>query len=294
MKKALSILLILSMLMTCITAFASVETEDRLVSLSNKTIKSVLNKNGYKGWKLYQPSSRETGINTSSGSFLKTIDLYAVVATKDDEIHLIVLQKRNNKWEINTVSNKAITRNGFRLFCFSMDENVSSEDETLYFYFDFADAEDKVYTLRLDMSLRFPTYFRFLGLPGEDTDNGHIYHEIIMDYDRNFTFELDVFGGGYREYISVEPWHQYHFGVNEFSLAEMPLSILDLTKPATVKAGSGQVGLYRYPMDSGKPVRFLNEGDSVKIVRLEYGSDNWMIVCVEDEVYFAPGVSFEY
>jgi hypothetical protein len=115
-----------------------------------------------------------------------------------------------------------------------------------------------------------------------------------MDYDRNFTFELDVFGGGYREYISVEPWHQYHFGVNEFSLAEMPLSILDLTKPATVKAGSGQVGLYRYPMDSGKPVRFLNEGDSVKIVRLEYGSDNWMIVCVEDEVYFAPGVSFEY
>ena len=254
----------------------------------------MLDKNGYKGWKLYQPGSRETGTDTSSNSFLKTIDLYAVVAVKDDETHLIVLQKRKNKWEINTVSNKAITREGFRLFSFSMDENVSSEDETLYFYFDFADAEDKVYTLRLDMSLRFPTYFRFLGLPGEDTDNGHIYHEIIMDYDRNFTFELDVFGGGYREYISVEPWHDYQFGVNEFSLAEMPLSIPDLTKPAVIKSGAGHVGLYRYPMDSGEPVRFLNDGDSAGIVRLEYGRDNWMIVCVGDEVYFAPAVSFEY
>ena len=96
MQNALSILLTLSLLLICVTAFASVETEDRLVSLSNKTIKSVLNKNGYKGWKLYQPRSRETGINTSSGSFLKTIDLYAVVATKDDEIHLIVLQSGNN------------------------------------------------------------------------------------------------------------------------------------------------------------------------------------------------------
>ena len=90
-----------------------------------------------------------------------------------------------------------------------------------------------------------------------------------MDYDRNFTFELDVYGGAYRESVSVEPWQHYQFGIEEFSLADMPLSILDLTKPATVKAGTDKAGLY-------------------------YGRGHWMIVCDGDNVYYAPSDLFEY
>ena len=293
MKRTLSLFLALLLILACAAASAYEETEDRLEPLSNKTIKSVLNQNGYKGWKLYQPESRETGINTSSDSFLKRINLYAAVAMKDDDAHLIVLEKEKKKCNIKVISDKALTRKDFRLFSFSMDENVG-DAETLYFYFDFADPEDKVYTLGLEVSQRFPTYFRFLQLPGEETENGHIYHEIIMNYDRDFTFELDVFGGGYREYIGVEPWQPYQFGLDEFSLAEFPLSIPDLTKPAAVKVGVGKAGLYRYPSDNSEPVRFLNEGDTVGIVRLEYGDDYWMIVCDGTDVYFAPGTSFEY
>ena len=115
-----------------------------------------------------------------------------------------------------------------------------------------------------------------------------------MDYDRNFTFELDVFGGAYRESVSVEPWQQYQFGIEEFSLADMPLSIQDLTKPATVKAGANKTELYRYPMDNSEPIRMLNEGESVNIVPLEYGRGHWMIVCDGDNIYYALSELFEY
>lgn len=294
MKRIFSLFLILFLIMSCIGAFASGETKDRLMPLSNKTIKSILEKNGYKGWELYQPSSRETETNTSSKSFLSKIDQYSIVAMKKGQTHLIVLQKRNSNWEMDVISDKAIARDGFRLFSFSMDENIGSGDNTIYFYFDFADAEDGVYTLRLDLSLQFPNYFRFLSLPQKKADSGYIYQEIVMDYDRNFTFELDVYGGAYRESVSVEPWQHYQFGIEEFSLADMPLSILDLTKPATVKAGTDKAGLYRYPMDHDEPIRMLSEGELVNIVPLEYGRGHWMIVCDGDNVYYAPSDLFEY
>ena len=74
----------------------------------------------------------------------------------------------------------------------------------------------------------------------------------------------------------------------------MPLSILDLTKPATVKAGTDKAGLYRYPMDHDEPIRMLSEGELVNIVPLEYGRGHWMIVCDGDNVYYAPSDLFEY
>ena len=294
MKRTFPLVLALILILTFIGASASVETEERRTTLSNRTLQTMLSKNGYKGWTLYQPGPREVETNTSSKSFLKKLDLYPIVAEKNGEIHLIVLRKRNSKWEIKLVNDKALSREGFRMYDFSMDENISSGAETCYYYFDYADAEDNRYCLRLDLSNRFPSYFRFLSLPGEDTESGHVYHEIVMDYDRNFTFETDISGGAYRECISVEPWQHHEFGVENYSFANMPLSIRDLTKPAAVKAGAGQTGLYRYPMDHGEPVRTLNEGEPVNIVPLEYNRDYWMIVCVGDDIYYAPADCFEY
>ncbi len=115
MKRIFSLFLILFLILSCIGAFASGETKDRLTPLSNKTIKSILEKNGYKGWKLYQPSSRETETNTSSKSFLSKIDQYSIVAKKNGQTHLIVLQKRNSSWDMDVISDKAIARDGFRI-----------------------------------------------------------------------------------------------------------------------------------------------------------------------------------
>ena len=293
-KRLCSMVLVLCLLLPCIAASASVETEERRTALSNKTLKTLLNNNGYKGWKLYQPGPREVECNTSSKSFLQKLDLYPIIAEKNGETHLILLQKRNKKWEIKLVNDKALSREGFRMYDFSMDENISSSDETCYYYFDFADENDDRYSLRLDLSNPYPSYFRFLSLPGEETENGYIYHEIVMNYDRNFTFELDFYGGSYRESINVEPWQRHEFGVEDFSLADMPLSILDLTKPATVKASSDGAMLYRYPMEQGEPIRVLYNGDAVRIVSLEYGSNNWMIVCCGNEIYFGRSELFDY
>ena len=288
MKKLCILLFILCLLLSC--AYASAETESRLTPLSNKSMTSLLNKNGYNGWKLYQPDHREEDISTSSKSFLKNIDIYPVVAVKDAETHLIVLEKKKNDWQIMLSGSKALSRDGFSLCSFSMDVSIG---DTLYFYFDFADAEDRTYTLNLELSRKFPSYFSLLSLPAEDTDSGYVHRTIVMNYDRDFDFELDLFGGAVRERIGVEPWQSYEFGVEDFSFADMPLSIRDLTKQAVVKAAPNGAGLYRYPTETVGPALVLNEGDTADIVRLEYARDHWMIVCVQDDVYFARSEMFE-
>ncbi len=288
MKKLCILLFILCLLLSC--AYASAETESRLTPLSNKSMTSLLNKNGYNGWKLYQPDHREEDISTSSKSFLKNIDIYPVVAVKDAETHLIVLEKKKNDWQIMLSGSKALSRDGFSLCSFSMDVSIG---DTLYFYFDFADAEDRTYTLNLELSRKFPSYFSLLSLPAEDTDSGYVHRTIVMNYDRDFDFELDLFGGAVRERIGVEPWQSYEFGIEDFSFADMPLSIRDLTKQAVVKAAPNVAGLYRYPTETAGPALVLNEGDTADIVRLEYARDNWMIVCVQDDVYFARSEMFE-
>ena len=78
----------------------------------------------------------------------------------------------------------------------------------------------------------------------------------------------------------------------DFSLAEMPLSLADLTKQAVVKNTPDGAGLYRYPSETGKPIAVLREGETADIVRLEY-SDKWMIVYREGEVYYARSAVFE-
>ena len=290
MRKICALLFVLCMLVSC--AYASVETEERRSPLSNKTLVKILDNNGYKGWTLYQPGSRETDTNTSSKAFLRQIGIYPVVAVKDGETHLIILRKKGGDWKFQLASDKAVSRDGFRMYDFSMDENISSESKTLYIWFDYADAGDRRYSLELDLSDTYSSCFRYLELPGEDTDDGHIYRTIIMNYLRDFDFEVSYLGGAVQETVGVQPWQAHEFGIEDFSLAEMPLSLADLTKQAVVKNAPDGAGLYRYPSETGKPITVLREGDTADIVRLEY-SDNWMIVCMQDEVYYARSTVFE-
>ena len=290
MKRILALVFALCMLVSC--AYASVETEERRTPLSNKTLVKILEKNGYKGWTLYQPGSRETDTNTSSKAFLRRIGIYPVVAEKDGETHLVILRKKGGDWKFQLASDKAVSRDGFRMYDFSMDENISSESETLYIWFDYADAGDRRYSLELDLSDTYSSCFRYLELPGEDTDDGRIYRTIIMNYLRDFDFELSYYGGSFRETIGVQPWKTHEFGIGEFSLAEMPLSLADLTKQAVVKNAPDGAPLYRRPSETGEPIAVLHEGEPANIVRLEY-SDKWMIVYMQDEVYYARSAVFE-
>ena len=76
MKRILALVFVLCMLVSC--AYASVETEERRTPLSNKTLVKIREKNGYKGWTLYQPGPRETETNTSSKAFLRRIVLRGI------------------------------------------------------------------------------------------------------------------------------------------------------------------------------------------------------------------------
>ena len=290
MKRICALLFALCMLVSC--AYASVETEERRTPLSNKTLVKILENNGYKGWTLYQPGPCETETNTSSKTFLRRVSIYPIVAEKDGETHLVILRKKGKDWKFQLASDKAVSRDGFRMYDFSMDENISSESKTLYIWFDYADGQDRRYTLELDLSDTYNSYFRYLELPGEDTADGRIYRTIIMNYLRDFDFEVSYLGGAVQETVGVQPWQAHEFGIEEFSLAEMPLSLADLTKQAVVKNAPDGAPLYRRPSETGEPIAVLHEGDTANIVRLEY-SDKWMIVYMQDDVYYARSAAFE-
>ena len=130
MKRICALLFALCMLVSC--AYASVETEERRTPLSNKTLVKILENNGYKGWTLYQPGPCETETNTSSKTFLRRVSIYPIVAEKDGETHLVILRKKGKDWKFQLASDKAVSRDGFRMYDFSMDENISSESKTLY------------------------------------------------------------------------------------------------------------------------------------------------------------------
>ncbi len=192
MKRILTFLLAAALLLTslscALSASAAAESSDWMTKLTNKTLIQVVEKEIGKGWTLYQPNPREEDTKMSSNSFLKNVKLYPVVARKDDAMQLIILKKVNGKWKVDICNDKALTRPELTIRNFSMDENVSSSDTKYTVYFDYLDAEGKVYVLSLTLYTEFESMFDDLYyLDGGVWESPSVSIEFKMTVDLNFT-----------------------------------------------------------------------------------------------------------
>ena len=260
MKRILTFLLAAALLLTslscALSASAAAESSDWMTKLTNKTLIQVVEKEIGKGWTLYQPNPREEDTKMSSNSFLKNVKLYPVVARKDDAMQLIILKKVKGKWKVDVCNDKALTRPELTIRNFSMDENVSSSDTKYTVYFDYLDAEGKVYVLSLTLYTEFESMFDDLYyLDGGVWESPSVSIEFINDRG----FELySYYSGGY-----TSTYHVYMYG----------------------NAPEEGAPLYIAPDANATPVAQVHYRDEVQVIQQNPAGD-WTIVCYQGNYLF--------
>lgn len=270
MKRILTFLLAAALLLTslscALSASAAAESSDWMTKLTNKTLIQVVEKEIGKGWTLYQPNPREEDTKMSSNSFLKNVKLYPVVARKDDAMQLIILKKVKGKWKVDVCNDKALTRPELTIRNFSMDENVSSSDTKYTVYFDYLDAEGKVYVLSLTLYTEFESMFDDLHyLDGGVWESPSISIEFINDRG----FELySYYSGRYTSTYHVYMYGKANFGVDEFQFADVPLQFSDLLTSAVCNAPEEGAAVYRAGCECdtcrASPLQRRSAGDSAE------------------------------
>ena len=293
MKKLLLIMMVLLCICFSIAARAEKEPVESFDLLSNKSLAELVKAGGYDDWELFQPQGEDMFFDTSSEKFLAEIDIFPVVARKDGEVHLIVLQKNGKAWEIRTVNKQALVREGLTLCRFGMDESIDPEDPATCTWFGFRDAEGTSYTLNMVLSKEDPDVFPCsLTRHDPNTEDGSINYSIFTRHNRTFTWELDVEEGAFLQEVLIKAEKDYDLTAEGFSLAEFPLSLQDLAFTAKTTEQSESIGLYRYPVSSDAPLKEIPGGEEVQVLRIS-NSDNWMIVLYEGQMYFAQSGNIE-
>ena len=157
---------------------ASLAENTGLVSLSDKTLLATLRKAVGNDWSFYQPASRESSVDCSSKAFLNVVDVFPVVAQKDSQYKLIILEKEKGTWKYKVENPDALMRDGFSLRSFSIDENINSDDICINTYFDFDISESESATLVLVLRSGY-AYFDCLSIskPGfSDTQKSILFN----------------------------------------------------------------------------------------------------------------------
>ena len=116
LKKIQRLSLVLFILL-CITSHVTNASAENInfIPLSNSKILSIVKKNSGDDWQYFQPSPRETDVNCSSEAFLKRINIYPILALKDDQNKLILLKKDKGAWKYLAENPLALKRDDFEL-----------------------------------------------------------------------------------------------------------------------------------------------------------------------------------
>lgn len=254
----------------------TLEQLPNILPLSNKNLISVLQESGYDGWDFYQPSAREFDTNTSSSHYLDVINAYPIIAINNDDVCLIVLRKTNKQWTVSVTNSRALTREGFILKGFSLDEYHSEVDNIQDVFFDFEDKAGNLLTLNLQLSDIYPSYFAFM-----QSEN----MRLVFNYDRGITMQFD-FPFIFRCSYEINPKQSIPFNVDEFSFAECPITIQELLVPSSISPHGEVASLFAFPDDSMEPVFQLTQDENIYIIYQQNMSD-WVLVFYKDNLLFA-------
>lgn len=261
-------LLILSLPLTTLAA----TTVQPFLPLSNETLIDILRSSDYKDWTFYQPDSREIDYNTSSGYSFDRLLTYPVLAVREDDLCLIVLEKVNDQWKIAAANEQALTRDGFTLTGFSIGD--SSPEQKQYVFFDFEDNQEGRWTLCLTLSGIYPSCFLFLQGPEGS---------ITFDYDRGLTFPFyypSIFQCSYE----IIPEELISYDVDKFSFAACPLSMDELFTPVLVSPKKEVINFYARPDESTEPVFQLGKAETISI--LSQQRTDWVLAKYNGNIYF--------
>ena len=257
--------------------FARAEVFDtKLIPLYEQNLLLYLENEGYENYYFYQPSLREA---ESSGYTLSIPDICPILATKGDGIYtLLIVEKQGANWTITTTNDEALSRSGYVLCGFSIEEL----GESINAYFSFNDGDDLESELGLQISNVYPSQFTFF-------HSGAF--QIVFNYDRGITATIDApFLGRFSYEMQIDG---LNCDVSSFSLSTCPLSIVDITSSGNSISHSDDIALFAIPDDSLEPVFYISETDDIFLLNYQAASD-WAMVAYNHNIFFVHHLEATY
>lgn len=278
------IILLLSMsILFCIPACALgdnaiTDNVNRLEHLSNSQLAAIIQIEKYDNWALYQPTSRESEVNTSSENFLSYISVYPIVAIQNEDVHLFVLKKSDSGWNIAFKNEFALVREGFKIIGFSMAEDYSGVKGVQYAFFDFIDENNTEFELTLQLSALYPSFFSALHFENRT---------LLLNYDRGLTYKIE-YPFLMTTSLEIDPDPYVPFDADIFSLQRLPITLEDLMVPAKVcTTDNSSAELFIIPDETSNPIIQLTNGEDINIIHQKRASE-WIMVYYVDNILFIP------
>ena len=188
----------------------------------------------YRNMELLQPEDIEKSIDVTESSSFAEFAYFPVVAMNENKAILILLRRIGNQWEIDTVNEDALNREGLRLAGFLIESNYSKVDGNMNVYFDFLDSGNNKLCLHLQVNKRRGGEFK--ALTGVYSREGSCFFadswSVAINGSYIFTYD----------YIMPSMRREYKIGMysaendaKTFSLRKMPLSIYEIMKTNAVR-----------------------------------------------------------
>ncbi len=247
---------------------AQAEVSVSLVPLSISELLTYLESEGYQSDCLYQPSLREAD---PSEDVLPELDMYPIVVWNgDQDYNLLIIKKQNGLWQITSENAQALSREGFTLYDFSIEE----ADQMINAYFSFVDGNGAESELGLRISELYPSQFTFF--------HSGIYR-IIFSYDRPVSITIDAASlGSFSFDLKLAG---LDCDISRFSLSSCPLSFDDVLALGTETLHNEGTALYIIPDDSMEPVFTIGESDALFLLDNQVSS-KWAVAAYKRNVFF--------
>lgn len=270
----------------CLTMLGTASAEDAsLIPLTNKKLLTLVTKHSGSDWQYFQPASRETEVDCSSKAFLRRISVYPVVAFRDGQYKLILLRKENNAWVYAGENASALMRDQYRLVAFSMDEQVTAEDDHLYVTFDFNTQLYGTVSLQLVLNPAF-SYFRSVSMTLSEPSR-RVLTTAFEPY-RGFTFTTDYYTDAATCSLSasyyVKDSEGRSFSAEDFDFQHCPITMEDLFAQVSCKEA---IPLYAAPSAEALLPFSVSPGETVDVIKPDE-SQAWTLIRYQGSLFYCP------
>lgn len=301
MKRTCAIILGILLMLSCVPALADVALPEN-PQLTDPALLAPIGQTAYAGWTLYQPTSSEiVGEDMTKDSAFAVRRFFPVVAVRDGQAALILLQRAGDGWTVFGTNETALNRPGLTLSQFTIDSNNRAEDTGLPVYFIFTDEQWNHYQLGMTATDVYTTRFDFLNFIGAPESGGKTAKHLFAD-----GFMLGFNSGFSFTYIYHDPYVEQRYSMDiitgesdydnfaTFDLRNVPFSMHDAMVACTVRAdagiGGGRILLKQFNADGAATLCEIPEGAQAlrEVNMLDFQSRSWVLVAYGDAVGYLP------
>lgn len=264
--------------------------------LTNKQLLKAIKKTEYAAWKLYGPADSEiVGKNVYATAFFKNAVTFPVVAVKDDQAALLIMQRSGKAWSLLSANEQALTREDFVLSGFSLDtSSYDSEAPSALVSFDFSSQShpnDSDYRYSLGMWINGKDEFvnLYVFAKEHELEQCSDYYAVIVN-DEALIYRCHTPDGFERMDYLVAPNPVDH-SLSSFSLADLPILPSDLMVEVTIHSVDNlPIKLYVQPDSESDAVTVIPAHSAVLIMQehMTFNDTQWYFVQYKNSLGYIP------